>query len=98
MSDCLFYTKTSDKDVEKPQGLIYLKHLVVDGEEDQKDNGIKIECFDKKWSLYASNPPEHNAWLNNIRRAMRNVDELKCLPCVRDGYKGVSFKVYGLYR
>ena len=98
MSDCLFYTKTSEKESEKPQGLIYLKHLVVEGKEDQRDDGIKIECFDKKWSLYASNPPEHNAWLNNIRRAMRNVDELKCLPCVRDGYKGVSFKVYGLYR
>ena len=96
MSDCLFYTKKNEKSgTEKPQGLIYLKHLVVEGEEDQRDGGIKICCFDKKWSLYASNPPEHNAWLGNIQRAVRNSVELECLPCVKKGFDSASFKIYG---
>lgn len=98
MSDCFFYTKETEikgRLKEKPQGLMYLKHLKVKGKDDDYEHGIELTCFDKKWTLYASNRPEHNAWLGNIKRVMESGD-LTCLPCMDEGYKGVSFKVYGL--
>ena len=94
-SDSLFYTSKVDKHVEKPHGFIYLKHCFVRGKEDDYRNGIDLQCFDKKWKLFASTPPEHNAWFSNFKTVLEGKNEMACLPCIKEGYKVKSFKVYG---